>query len=89
MHTLFLNFKQGFYIISGNNIIVIFYKKWRDGEMPELKHLFIQGLVLTLFMIFIFSGVYLMGVGSLIGYLILITGTIIFGFVFRKLASCK
>ncbi|MGF9891483.1 hypothetical protein ABEX78_22745 [Priestia megaterium] len=57
--------------------------------MSELKHLFILVLVLTLFMTFIFSSVYLLDVGSVFGYLILITGTIVFGFAFRKVSSYK
>jgi len=40
-------------------------------------------------MTFVFSGVYLIDVGSAIGYLILITGTIIFGCAFRKVANYK
>jgi hypothetical protein len=58
-----------------------------EMEMLELKHLYIQGFVLALFMTFIFSGVYLIDTGSAIGYLILVTGTIIFGYAFRKVAN--
>ncbi|MEM4992290.1 hypothetical protein WKH56_07105 [Priestia sp. SB1] len=55
--------------------------------MPKLKYLFILGFMLALFMTFIFSGIYLIDTGNVIGYLILITGTLIFGFVVRKVAN--
>ncbi|MDU9693254.1 hypothetical protein O0Q50_18940 [Priestia aryabhattai] len=55
--------------------------------MPKLKYLFIQGFMLALFMTLIFSGIYLIDTGNVIGYLILITGTLIFGFTVRKVAN--
>lgn len=55
--------------------------------MPGFKYLCIKGFLLALFMLFIFSGVYLIDSDNVIGYLILVTGTIIFGYTFRKVAN--